>query len=368
MVDRTLVRARLVAQGLVRAPEAARAGPAEAAAALLASQGQDLSAAVSSLALRSGQGADAAAVLEAFDEGRLVRGYPMRGTVFVVAAADLRWLTELCAAAPLRAARRRRAELGLDEAQVARARSITLEAADAPAGIARAELFSLWGAQGHPTDAGRGYHTLRHLLMTGEVALGPIREGENRIVLARRALPAGSGLAERFDGDEEAAVAELLLRCLTSRGPATIRDVAWYSKLPLGRLRQALPRVRDRLVEAGPDGAGEMRWCRPGLAAEVGKAGASADATVLLPAFDELVLGYRDRLDLVDARFADRLVPGGNGVFQRCVVRRGSAIGLWWREGRPGARRLRTEEFTPWPAIARRQVRSAFLRFPFAGP
>ena len=31
----------------------------------------------------------------ALDEGRIVRGYPMRGTVFAVAAGTLAWLTEL---------------------------------------------------------------------------------------------------------------------------------------------------------------------------------------------------------------------------------------------------------------------------------
>src|SRR5690606_2534900 len=90
VVDRTLIRARLVAQRLVRVPGAAPTDPEQVVAELLASQGQDLPGVISSVALRLGPGADPAArVLEAFEQGRLVRGYPMRGTVFAVAAADL---------------------------------------------------------------------------------------------------------------------------------------------------------------------------------------------------------------------------------------------------------------------------------------
>lgn len=363
MVDRTLTRARLVAQGLVaRSAE----DPAELAARFLALQGQDLPGALSSLALRLPSGTDPMGrVRDAFARGDLVRGYPMRGTIFVMAAQDARWLTELCAPAQVRAAGTRHREMGIEQHHLERARSIVLEAADGPGGIGRTEVLALWEAHGIPVAVGAGYAILRHLIQTGVLVHGPLEGGENRIVLARRALPEGSGIAERFDGDEGAAVAELLLRYLSSRGPATVRDAGWFSKLPLSRLRAALPRIRDRLEEAGTDAAGEMRFQRPGLAAEIEEAGAAVDATFLLPGFDEMVLGYPDRLSLIADADHPRLVPGNNGMFQRGVVRRGTMIGLWRRAGRPGARRLETEEFASWPAIARRQVRGAFTRFPF---
>ena len=56
---------------------------------------------MASLALRTA-GGSIDTVLTAFANAEIVRGYPMRGTVFAVAAADLRWLTELCAGSELR--------------------------------------------------------------------------------------------------------------------------------------------------------------------------------------------------------------------------------------------------------------------------
>ena len=42
----------------------------------------------------------------------------------------------------------------------------------------------------------------------------------------------------------------------------------------------------------------------------------------LLPGFDKFVLGYQDRRAALPAEFADRIVPGGNGMFRPTVVSR----------------------------------------------
>ena len=85
MVDAALGRARLVAQRLVGGRFAR---PVDAAAAFGAHQGQDLPGVLASLALRTA-GGSIDTVLTAFANAEIVRGYPMRGTVFAVAAADL---------------------------------------------------------------------------------------------------------------------------------------------------------------------------------------------------------------------------------------------------------------------------------------
>ena len=85
---RTLIGLRILAQGLLPAHRISEATGAEAvtqvAAAFGAHQGQDLPGVVASLALRTPGGTDA--VTDAFTAGTVVRGYPMRGTVFAVAA------------------------------------------------------------------------------------------------------------------------------------------------------------------------------------------------------------------------------------------------------------------------------------------
>lgn len=371
MVDPALVRRRLVAQGLVTRPFAT---PHDAVAALGAMQGQDLAGVVASIALRLGAADPAAAapegidrVVAGFDDGAVVRGYPMRGTVFAVAAEDLRWMTELCAGGPARAQIRRRGQLGLDEEQIARCRALLEEAAGAaPHGISRSALFDVWERAGLAPAGGRGYHVLSHLIATGVAVYGPWNGTENDVVLAATWLPEGTSIAERFAGDQDAATAELLLRYLRGHGPATLRDAAWWTKLPLGALRRALPLIADHLEHA-PGPTGEELWWRPGLDEEVAAAGAAVDALHLLPGFDEIVLGYPDRLALVAAEHHDALMPGSNGVFQRTILRRGRIVGTWRRGGRPGRRTLELTGFAPLPQVARREAERAHRTFPHQG-
>ncbi|MGO1225901.1 MAG: DNA glycosylase AlkZ-like family protein [Brachybacterium sp.] len=381
MTQRHLAGARILAQGLVGAPRFD--DPAAAARAFGAHQGQDLAGVMASLALRTG--GEVAAVLAAFDRGEVVRGYPMRGTVFAVAADSLAWLTELCAAGPLRAAISRRGQLELEDHHLERAQEVLEEAAGEQSvpgvgrGVLRKELMAAWEAAGIRTDQGRGYHLLSELISFGIAAYGPWREGETAVVLARTWLPAGSDLEGAFNGEETAAVAELARRYFTSHGPAGERDLAWWSKLPLTTIRAAMPQLEGQLESGFADkdgrlhatadsargGDGERLWWRPGLAEEYAGQEKETMRELLLPGFDELVLGYRDRLYLMDQARHHALVPGNNGVFKRSALRRGELVGVWSRAGTAGKRKLVLDEQRPVSATQHRRFEKLFAAFPY---
>lgn len=381
MTQRHLAGARILAQGLVGTPRWEE--PAQVAHAFGAHQGQDLAGVMASLALRSG--GDLAAVLAAFDRGEIVRGYPMRGTVFAVAADSLAWLTELCAAGPLRAAISRRGQLELEEHHLERAQAVLEEIAGehstpgAGRGVLRKELLEAWDVAGISTGKGRGYHLLSELISFGIAAYGPWRKGETAVVLAKSWLPPGTDLEGAFNGEEAAAVAELARRYFTTHGPAGERDVAWWSKLPLGKIRAAMPLLTDQLeggfadrdghlhatADAARGGDGEKLWWRPGLAEEYAEREKEAMRELLLPGFDELVLGYRDRLFLMDQERHHALVPGNNGVFKRAAVRRGEVVGVWSRKGPAGKRKLVLEEQRPVSDAQRARFEKLFTAFPY---
>lgn len=379
MTTRHLAGLRILAQGL--AGPSRSDDPAEIARRFAASQGQDLPGVLSSLALRSG--GEIGPVLAALDAGEVVRGYPMRGTVFAVAADTLAWLTELCVEGPLRAAIARRDQLGLDDAQVERGREV-LEEVAAPhsgpggRGVLRAELRSAWEASGLAWAGGRGYHLLAELVSMGHACYGPWREGETAVVLARTWLPAGRDLEGAFNGDRTAAAAELARRYLTTRGPAGERDLAWWSKLPLGLLRDALPRVEAELesgfadadgrlhasADAARGGDGERLFWRPGLLEEYAALEKETMRELLLPGFDELVLGYRDRLYLMDEDRHRALVPGNNGVFRKSALRRGELVGTWSAKGSGARRRLEVVPLRPVSEAQHRRFGRLFDDFP----
>jgi hypothetical protein len=51
----------------------------------------------------------------------------------------------------------------------------------------------------------------------------------------------------------------------------------------------------------------------------------------LLPGFDEYMLGYQDRSAALDPNDAQKIVPGGNGMFLSTIVSNGRVVGTWKR-------------------------------------
>ena len=358
MTDRALASARIVAQGL---HEPSGAALADIVGCFVAMQGQDLAGAVASVALRGGVAA--ADVIEAFDRGAVVRAYPMRGTVFMMAADDALWVSELCNAAMVRAQIARRPMLGLEESHFVIAQEQLVRLASGGA-VSRAELFAAWQDAGLETASGRGYHVLSHLVQTRFAVYGRWRDGDNLVHLAKDHLPASSTLEARFNGDRTAAAAELLRRYVVSRGPVTLRDAAWWSKLPLKLLRAAAGELGDSVEVVAEE---ELVYQRAGLADAVAAAGRAASAAMLLPGFDELILGYQDRSYIAAAEHLQKLVPGNNGVFRPTAIASGQVQGTWRRSGRPGKRRL---ELDAWRAVSETrlgQFERCFAEFPFAG-
>lgn len=84
----------------------------------------------------------------------------------------------------------------------------------------------------------------------------------------------------------------------------------------------------------------------------------------MMPGFDEYMLGYADRSAALPAEHADRIVPGGNGVFQPTVVNAGQVVGTWRAAGKAGRREVAATPFTAFT----RSVAAAIPKRYAAGP
>ena len=332
---------RLVAQRV--------AGPALPSAAetvrwMTALQGQDYRGALTSVALRT-RGGTTADVEAALTAGEVVRSWPMRGTLHLVAAEDLSWLLDLTAALQVSAAGRRRGQLGIDEAAVERAREVARGVLAGGRAVRRDDLMAAWAAQGVATEGQRGYHLLWHLAQSGTVCLGPVRDGEQLVVLLDEWVP-----APRRPTREE-ALGELATRYFRSHGPATAKDLARWTGLPAADVKVALAVARAALDRLEVDGVEHLLDPRtPDLLAACRR---QALGVFLLPGFDELLLGYGDRSAVLPPEFADRIVPGGNGMFRPTVVNGGQVVGTWRTVGRGAQRRVEATPFTTFaPRVA----------------
>ncbi len=134
------------------------------------------------------------------------------------------------------------------------------------------------------------------------------------------------------DLEYQEAIAEFMLRYFRSHGPASVRDFAWWTQIPLTDAREAFELVRGQLVELEFGGA--SYWMSSETASMLDDGVPGQRSVLLLAGFDEFVLGYQDRSLVLAPEHANKIVPGGNGVFKKTVVAGGEVIGTWARAGR----------------------------------
>ncbi len=211
-----------------------------------------------------------------FRDGLLVT-WLMRSTLHLVDADDLTWLHPLFAPRMVTANTRRLAQLGVTEDHT--------DALVAALPATRAELAAQFDLPGQALP-----HALHRAAIAGRLAMTP-----DRIYVPLHLPPAP---------DRDASLDELARRYYACHAGADRRDLAYWSGLPL-------------------------RDCRPPIAAEL-DAGPVPD--VLIPAFDELLLGWRDRTPTVPPEHAKRVHPGG-GILRAVVLEDGVAVGTWSRAG-----------------------------------
>ena len=112
----------------------------------------------------------------------------------------------------------------------------------------------------------------------------------------------------RTPDDPPVALAE---RYVQSRWPATADDFAWWSGLEPAVARRAFgaaspPQIDDAELER------------------------AARGVYVLPAFDEFLVAYRTRDDVLDPKVVERVNAGG-GLLAPCIVADGRVVATWRR-------------------------------------
>jgi hypothetical protein len=328
---------RLVAQG-VAGPGT---GPVEVVRRLTAVQGQDFPGALTSIALRTTE-RRRKDVEAALDAGEIVRSWPMRGTLHVLAADDLHWMLDLLSARAMAGLAGRRERLGLTEADVERARELVTAALSGGGRMRRADLLAAIEDGGVAITGQRGYHLLWYLAQTGTLCLGPTDgAGEQLFVLLDEWVRA----PRRLTGEE--AFAELARRFFLGHGPATVHDLARWAGIPVRDARAGLAVARRELAVIEVDGVEHLM--DPATPDRLAGCRDEATGLFLLPGFDEFVLGYGDRRAILDPQFAEHIVPGNNGMFRPTVVHGGRVVGTWQWTGRGAKRTVTATPFTAFP-------------------
>lgn len=276
-------------------------------------QAQDYGQAVWAIGSRLSAGS-VSAVERAIAAHQLVRTWPMRGTLHFVAPENVRWMLKLSEDRQRAATKTRHAQLELDAATLKRSHALFEKALANGQTLTRSAMMALLEGAGIPTQEYRGYHILGHAAQTGLILVGPMAGKEQTFVLLDDCVPDAPSLSR------EESLRELARMFFTSHGPATVQDFAWWGGLTLTDARAGLESAKDDLASEGIWWFGKRRLEK------------AAARVHLLPGYDEYLLGYKDRGDVLDKAHAPRIVPGGNGVFYPIVVIDGQVVGTWKRK------------------------------------
>lgn len=354
--QREVALLRLVAQ---RIAGAGFATAADAVGWLTCVQAQDFPGALTSVALRVRNGTRRS-VEAALDAGVVVRSWPMRGTLHLVPAADLPWMLALGTPRILASTVRRRREVGIDDTDLPRVRELTVAALTGGGRLSRDDLLSRWRDAGQPTGGQRGAHLLGYLAMTGVVCLGPVHDGGQQVVLVDEWVREARRLGRDLDRDE--ALGEWALRYFRGHGPATVKDFTWWTKLLASDVKAGVAVARPRLETVEVDGVEHlMDPATPDLLVATSR---QARSVFLLPGFDEYVLGYADRRAALPPEFAQRVCPGGNGMFLGSVVAGGAITGTWRRTGSGAKRAISATPFTSFSRRVETAIPRLFAALP----
>jgi hypothetical protein len=313
------------AQQLIHCPASAK-DPVEIARSIGGAQAQDVYAGPLTFRSRSRR-------LTAVDIGRarteersLLRTWVMRSTIHLIPTDDAGWWLPLFEPGIERWSRRRMSQLGLSETKQNRALSVVAKALADEGPLTRPEARERVVAKaGVELDNQTGLHLVLTAVVSGIACLGPDR-GRQTCLIRRE-----DWLGEPPPFDRDRALTELARRYLTGFSPATDRDFAYWSGLPLRDVRAALDSISGEIEEV-PTGDGRaltLRGSRPRLPAP--------GQMRMLGNFDTYLLGWKDRGFSVSGEHAQHVKEGGGGWIRPVILEDGIVVG-GWRSKRAGDR------------------------------
>jgi hypothetical protein len=326
------------------------ASAAEAVAWFGAVQAQDYLGALWAVGLRL-NAVHETDVERAVANREIVRSWPMRGTLHFMASADARWMIGLLAPRAARLAAGRVRSLGIDAGVLSRARHALVTELEGGKCLARPDAHRVLERARIDTSNSRGLTILWQLAHEGLLCMGARQGKQHTFVLLDEWLPPGKALR----GDE--ALGELACRYFAGHGPATARDLAWWSGLSLTDASRAIDVAGTHLREERLDGM--PFWSvgnEAGLTPRSDRSRAQA-----LPPFDEFFVGYADRTAPLDAAQLTRL--SSVELLGPTVVHEGRLVASWKRRFTRGKVVCATTPQTELTASQRAAVRRAYERY-----
>lgn len=246
-----------------------------------AMQAQDYGPAKWSIGQRM-RGVTDADIETAVHAGAILRTHVLRPTWHFVARDDIRWLLALSGPRVHKQIAPRHRQLGLDTRTLSRAEKVIASNLAGGHHLTRDEIGAILDEARIDRTGQRFPHILMHCELEALICSGePRGNKQTHAAFDERAGTGGSR-------SREDALVELARRYLNSHGPATVRDLVWWSGLTTTDVRSALEALGSDLQSTDVDGQ-RFWWLDPAPNAPRVPAPRGVH---LLQTYDEMVVGY----------------------------------------------------------------------------
>jgi hypothetical protein len=343
-----IARQRLANQGLVRPTQEKPEGVVRRLGAV---QSQDYGAAKWAVAQRMPAASDEM-VERAFADGSIVRTHLLRPTWHFVTRDDIRWMLALSAPRVLAVCAYPFRQLELDAGIFRRSNAALTRALQGGKQLTRAEIAQVFRrARVDTTGPLRLGYLMMRAELDGVVCSGPRRGKQFTYALLDERVPAAKPV-ERDD-----ALSRLTMTYFTTRGPATVHDMAVWSGLTIADVRRGIAIAGGGLRHETVDG--RPYW----MAAAQPPAAPPTGVAHLLPNYDEFFIGFKDRSAFRDVTRSPDAKPPSAALMGHIVTIDGAIVGGWKRTLRKGSVSVELNPIVSLSTADRRSIADAAEKF-----
>ena len=291
---------------------------------------------------------------KALKQGEILRLHIMRPTWHFVAARDIRWMLKLSTERIERAylSYARSCGLNLPAELPGKGCALLEKILAGHKNLTVAEIIEEFARTGFSFDK----QTVRILLAVAE-ARGVICSGGMRAGRCIYALME-ERVAPTPNIDRDEALARLERSYFRSRSPVVRSDFVWWSGLTQREVRRAVGISGSELSAERHNG---QEWyvhraCRT--------RGNLSAASCLLPPYDEYLLGYKDRTEVLPKEHYHRAFTS-YGIFYPVILHRGRIIGNWNKKAKCGKFQLESELFAAENDFDFHTAAAGYLKFEY---
>ncbi len=168
------------------------------------------------------------------------------------------------------------------------------------------------------------YHLVKEAAYMGYVAPGPPERLEATAVRIDKWFP---GIHLNSITEAEARK-ELVMKYLAAYGPAALQDCAYFSGIPISEIRPVWSQLKSRLTEVRISGRAEGLYVRNEDVEPLRRIGRKPGfPLIMLPKFDQLILGHKDKHRFMKEKYRSRIISGGDVAATFLVD--GVVRGIW---------------------------------------